>query len=330
MRLLFLLPHFYQPAAGTHAFYGSEISPATLRRDQVARSIAALHQTFGHMQAIMHAPHKLRANETLAHHIDVVLVTTGDTHLADHLPRDLFIEVKSRVEPRHLGFLCQSLMRDNLGRSDFSVFLEDDIAITDPLFFDKLTWFNAAFGPTALLQPHRFEVADDLPIKKLYVDGAFTDPGYADPFQDISIRPELTLEAFGRPHCFCRTENVHSGFFALDAAQLARAVERPGFAEPTEAFVGPLESAATLMIMQTFDVYKPALDTAGFLEIHHLGSRFLVPEPAPDPAPDPAPEIDPDSEPAPETHPQPHPEPEPEPAAAPEAPPATGPETAPP
>ena len=40
--------------------------------------------------------------------------------------------------------------------------------------------------------------------------------------------------------------------------------------------VGPLGSAATLGVMKTFRVYKPANETAGFLEVEHPGSRFLT------------------------------------------------------
>ena len=40
------------------------------------------------------------------------------------------------------------------------------------------------------------------------------------------------------------------------------------------SFVGPLESAATLGIMRTFKVYKPARENANFLEVEHYGRRF--------------------------------------------------------
>ena len=39
--------------------------------------------------------------------------------------------------------------------------------------------------------------------------------------------------------------------------------------------VGPLESAATLGVMRTFRVYKPADANAAFLELEHTGSGFL-------------------------------------------------------
>ena len=41
------------------------------------------------------------------------------------------------------------------------------------------------------------------------------------------------------------------------------------------SFAGPLESAATLGIMKTFRIYKPANDNAGFFEILHTNNRYL-------------------------------------------------------
>ncbi|HSD34306.1 MAG TPA: hypothetical protein VLE26_02720, partial [Alphaproteobacteria bacterium] len=41
------------------------------------------------------------------------------------------------------------------------------------------------------------------------------------------------------------------------------------------SFIGPLESAATLALMRSFAVYKPALDCADFLEIEHQDDRFM-------------------------------------------------------
>jgi hypothetical protein len=59
---------------------------------------------------------------------------------------------------------------------------------------------------------------------------------------------------------------------------------KPYFLDRDTSFVGPLESAATLGVMKTFRVYKPAPETGAFLEIEHPGTRFLglirVPGPA--------------------------------------------------
>ncbi len=43
------------------------------------------------------------------------------------------------------------LLRDARGQYDYYGYVEDDIAILDPLFFRKRLLFDAAFGPEALL-----------------------------------------------------------------------------------------------------------------------------------------------------------------------------------
>ena len=278
MRLLVTIPHFRRSSPGEPALYGSESGDAAARLRQVGHCIAALHQTFGPRQSLAATP-PTPANATLGAEIDVVLVTTGDQHLADRLPRHLFTQVGTDIPARNLGFACHEIMREQAGAYDYFAYLEDDIAVTDPLFFAKLAWFSQQFGHSALLQPNRYELAPDLETMKLYIDGDTIDPSLAARYQDTGTRPRLLAEAFGRSFLFERVDNVHSGCFFLSAPQLARVAASPMFGKPTAEFFGPLESAATLMIMRAFEVYKPARENAGLLEVQHAGRRFLTAKP---------------------------------------------------
>ncbi len=278
MRLLVTIPHFCRRNPGEPALYGSESGDTATRLRQVGRCIAALHQTFGPRQSLAATP-PTPANTTLGAAVNVVLVTTGDQHLSDDLPRHLFTQVGTDVPARNLGFACHEIMREQAGAYDYFAYLEDDIAVTDPLFFAKLTWFSQQFGQSALLQPNRYELASDLETMKLYIDGNTIDPSLAARYQDTGTRPRLLAEAFGRSFLFERVDNVHSGCFFLSAPQLARVAASPMFGKPTAEFFGPLESAATLMIMRAFEVYKPARENAGLLEVHHAGRRFLTAKP---------------------------------------------------
>lgn len=274
MRLLATIPHYFRRGGGPGR-YGSESGRAEERAGQVGRCLAALHQCFGLRQALA-GPVAMPTNTTVGASVDVALVTTGQDHLVDSLPRHLFAHCTTDVEPRHLGFVCHDVLRRHAGRYDWFAFLEDDIEVSDPLFLFKLGWFGHSFGADALLQPNRFELAAELEVMKLYIDGPTTRPDIPAQFQDVSVRPKLLGEAFGRSFLFERVENAHSGCFFLSAAQLERAAAAPGFGQPTAAFFGPLESAATLPVMRAFHVYKPARENAGFLEVQHLGRRFLV------------------------------------------------------
>lgn len=287
MRLLVTIPHYCRRTAEGTVFYGSESTAIPLRQRMVERCITALHQTFGSRQALF-GPNMSACNTTMSAQLDVVLITSHDQHLVNSLPRPLFAHYATKVDPRHLGFVCHEFLREHAGRYDYYAYLEDDIEITDATFFHKLRWFSAQFGPATLLQPNRFETSGELNVLKLYIDGDTTRPELARQYQDIAIRPKLLADAFGRTFLFERVQNVHSGCFFLDARQLEDVARSPYFATPTGAFFGPLESAATLPIMHALKVYKPARENAGFLEVHHLGRRFLFADPIPPRVPEPA------------------------------------------
>jgi hypothetical protein len=50
---------------------------------------------------------------------------------------------------------------------------------------------------------------------------------------------------------------------------------QPHFRDRESRLLGPLETAATLGILRTFKVYKPALSNADFLEVQHHGTGYL-------------------------------------------------------
>src|SRR5580704_17714097 len=76
--------------------------------------------------------------------IDLVVCTTGDTHLMSDIQSigPLFHHHPTGAEPIMLGFECHKLLRDARGRYDYYAFVEDDVVITDPLFFKKRRVFD--------------------------------------------------------------------------------------------------------------------------------------------------------------------------------------------
>jgi len=274
MRILFTFAHYYNAQGG--GAYGSLKSDPRPRIGALASAIVALHSTFGRRQGLLLKPVS-PANTTHCADIDVVVCTTGTNHLLDQLrlPPRLFHHHATQASPMFLGFECHALLRDRLGKYDYYCFLEDDILVSDPLFFDKLQWFNTLFGDEAVLQPNRFEVAVGQPLHKLYVDGDLRDRSISERLQDVNDRPELEAEAFGKQLVFRRVNNPHSGCFFLNARQMQHWVEQPDFLNRDPSFAGPLESAATLGIMRFFRAYKPARENAGFLEVRHLDNRYL-------------------------------------------------------
>lgn len=213
-----------------------------------------------------------RCNSSTEASLEIVLCTTGDAHLAHTLPAHLAHRYTTGLAPRLLGFAAQSILRDNAGRFDWYGYLEDDCEITDGLFFSKLGWFNAEFGPDALLQPNRFEISAGPVVQKLYIDSRIV--GAPPPMRPAGSL-QLEAAALARRWRFRRVSNPHAGCFFADAGQMARLAADPAFGHYSEAFIGPLESAATLPVLRNFAVYKPALENASFLEMRHIDQRLL-------------------------------------------------------
>ncbi len=276
MKILFVLPHYYQQME--NGFYGSLKTPGQRRRMMLVNSLFSLHQLFGQRQALMCSGlGLLPANDRFRGMIDVLVVTTGERHLLEGLPKHLFTHVKTppMQNPLYLGFICHELMRERVEHYDFFCFLEDDIVIRDPLFFKKLEWFQKLAGPDSLLQPNRFELRLDQAVQKLYPDGNLRDPNLSGRFQDITEDPVIEAEHLGEPIRFERVDNPHAGCFFLSQEQMRAWMAEPHFAERTDVFIGPLECAATLSVMRTFKMYKPSRENAGFLEVLHGDNRYL-------------------------------------------------------
>ncbi len=251
----------------------AEARAATLRK-----TVLSIHQLFGPSQAMIQIADRrtVAANESLRAEVHIVIVTSGASHLLEQVgfAQHTCHQLASNVNPAHLGFECHKVLRDRWGNYDYYGYLEDDLALVDPWFFEKLRWFNSHLGNESLLLPNRYERAYDLAFNKCYLDGDLA-AHVTKPFQDIGDRAVLTSSVLGREIRFQRPLNPHSGCFFLNAEQTRTWMQQPEFGMPSSSFIGPLESAASLSIMRTFRIYKPAPVNANFLEIEHDADRFI-------------------------------------------------------
>ncbi len=277
MRILVTIPHFYRhdPSKMMH---GSYTDPQP-RVAALTACLSWLHQTFGsNPGTLVHSAFPMGgipANGDFANQLDIVVCTTGGNHVLSAVPGSLFSHCETTAEPMFLGYECHAVLRDGLGRYDWYVYLEDDAVIMDPLFFDKLRWFVDLAGEDATLMPNRFERHASRPGVKLYVDGETRNPELSARYQDRSDRPELIGRLFGRDLSFKRLDNVHGGAFFLTEAQMRRFVAAPHFLDRADGWWSALESAASLGVMRSFRVYKPARRNAAFLETLHAHNRTL-------------------------------------------------------
>ena len=219
----------------------------------------------------------INANRNFVHSVDIVICTTGNQHLLNQMdvPGNFYAHHKTNLKnPKLLGFECQKILKEHLGKYDYYCFMEDDLIINDPYFFEKIKWFNDSTDDTNLLQPNRYEVSRLGRVLKSYIDGDL-NPSVTENYQNVAEFSELSKEFLGKNITFTRPHNPHSGCYFLNQKQMAHWVNQPYFLDLDTSFITPLESSATLGIMKTFKVYKPSLQNANFLEIQHFGDAFL-------------------------------------------------------
>ncbi|HEX5443325.1 MAG TPA: hypothetical protein VFW87_05840, partial [Pirellulales bacterium] len=120
---------------------------------------------------------------------------------------------------------------------------------------------------------NRYEQPRGAAGRKLYVDGNLR-PQLTAPFRKSAESPGFETTWLDAPLRFHCAANPHAGCFFLNAAQMERWAGQPHFLDRDVRFVGPLESAATLGILKTFQVYKPAPENAAFLEVEHAVPGF--------------------------------------------------------
>jgi len=216
------------------------------------------------------------ANNSTDNLVDIIVCTTGKNHLINNitLPTNFYQHYSTSVEPLFLGFECQKVLGKKLEQKyDYYCYLEDDLIIQDSYFFRKLNWFNNMTNFVKLLQPNRYELGLNKYTKKCYVDGDLA-LRVTKPFQNVEVNKELKGILMNQPIVFQRALNPHSGCYFLTHEQLKYWTKSSDFAKPKTDFIGALESAATLGIMKTFEIYKTIPEYANFLEIQHYGNAF--------------------------------------------------------
>jgi hypothetical protein len=267
-RLLFVATHFYE--YDQRSDLASRRDNREERAAAVMRSVASLHETFG---PALRIPTVDRLAVTPPNTVDVILVTTRGKHLLDELgaTRALFRHVEVDVEPVELGFANHRVLAEHAGGYDYYCYVEDDIVINDPLFFDKLAWFTATFGDDVLLQPNRFEVGSGC---KVYIDPPLP-PDATARIRQPDGPDQLVGNWLGVAAPFEHPSNPHAAAFFVNAAQFDRLRAWPGFGKASADFIRTLESAATLSVASVFRIYKPAPPSADLLEVQHHGTRYL-------------------------------------------------------
>ncbi|MHA1539841.1 MAG: calcium-binding protein [Alphaproteobacteria bacterium] len=279
-KILVTIPHYFKPVKGGN--HGSQNKKAAQSRAvALSQSIANLQSLFSNKQVmISHRDRKAyRANAAAEYEVTIIICAIEKYNLLEHLrvPKNAFSwhKVDNLKEPKELGFTCHDVLKENDGAYDYYCFMEDDLIINDPMFFQKLKWFNKKFGDDCVLSPCRFEMSTGMVANRVYIDGTLAKRARtAVPALTKKQKPTLKAKYGETEIILHHPTNIHSGAFFLNKKQMAKWAAQPHFGENDCSFISPLESAAGLEIVQNFTLYKPHHDNAYFLEIQHFGSGY--------------------------------------------------------
>ena len=282
MRLLIAVVHYYKSGDGRH---GSLAADPTPRIDALRRLIFQLHRLFGQPVGLLN--HRQRRVDGLndgGGPVDLRVCVTGDYHVLDQLIdcEGLYRQENCHPEdPRLLGFEAHRVLLEASAAAetagdpfDYIAFLEDDILLTDADFFLKLRCFNRAFGDQYLLMPNRIDTMEHQgQLRRFYIDGDYNTA--ASEAYRRSSGQLLSFHHLGEIVRFEQPSNLHSGCFFLNREQ-ARIYASSGNAGAIDtSFHGPLESAATLGMLKTFQLMKPSPENGRFLTVEHGGRNFM-------------------------------------------------------
>jgi len=285
VRVRAAIPHFFRESAEGSS-YGSGRSGQRLARcialARCLSSLMALRRSSG--DAVLNIGARSIA-QWPAHHdglqragaIDIELHLFTDGHHLLHEVVEMFhgrlqhhpVELEN---PRLLPIHARNWLLQQQPNADLSVYLEDDLVISDPLFLDKQLWFLQRTEHKGVLMPHRVEPVPAGPECQLLVDGPL-EPVFIQRFcQPTEDAAQGRFDPTGPLIHFDVTSNPHSGSFVLGAPQVEHL--RP-LKLPSDGFVSPLETAATLTVLAHFPVFKPSKGQQRFLQIEHGHPSFL-------------------------------------------------------
>ena len=175
--------------------------------------------------------------------------------------------------PLMLAFEAQRIMRERAGGYDFYGYMEDDLSVTDPAFFDKIGWFAAEFGVDKMLVPARYEMSHTGTLAKMTIEPRLSGDT-VKALRRAGLPAALSGRWHGREQTFQLPNNPHSGCYFLTDAQLKHWMAQPSFDDRDASWVDPLVSAATYAPGRVFGMYRAGEPDPWFLEIEHFGTFY--------------------------------------------------------
>lgn len=273
MKGLIAIPHVFSPREGS-AYSSQDASKRDTKQGALLRSCLEnlgrhgckhwIHASLGKGAQVVNR----RAVCNNGIELKVQLYTVADQSLAFSLPRMDGLEVIV-TEVDNIADLPSYVSRAALSQAseyDIVCYIEDDILIEDADLFHKVEWMVNNTSTDYVFMPHRCEVMADRTDVILSGD---PDGGRPDLFWDTGEVVEINWPTGYRQ--FYRATNPHSGCFFLTKMQAQKAYsywESKNWI-PDYVLGGPLEQAASGVLLPIFKVMKPVPADYRFLMVRH-------------------------------------------------------------
>ena len=273
MKILIAIPHVFAPKK--NSLYSSEnenkkeikekgLLEATIGNLNRHGEYHWIHASLGKGKPVV--TRKLYSRKGIS--LKIQIYTHRTKNLINKLPKDERIEViYPDVENlEEIPAIASRALLEQAENYDMVGYIEDDIAIEDREFFFKIRYLVENSGNEYVFLPHRCEeiISDGEVILSGDPDG-----GREDLFWDT--KEWVTCKWSEQEYRFYRATNPHSGcyFITRDQALIAKQywVEKNWL--PNLILCGPLEQAASGMLIKSFKIMKPIPEDYRILMVKH-------------------------------------------------------------
>jgi len=273
MKILIAIPHVFAPKK--NSLYSSEneskkeikekgIVEATIGNLNRHGEYHWIHASLGKGKPVITRKIYNKAKNT----IKIQIYTHRTKNLIQKIPIDERIEIiYTDVDNlEEIPSIASRSLLEQAANYDMVGYIEDDIAIEDRDFFYKIKYFVENYGSEFVFLPHRCEEINNSGEVILSGD---PDGGREDLFWDT--KECITTKWSEQEYKFYRATNPHSGcyFITRDQALIAKRYWNEKNWMPDIILCGPLEQAASGMLIKSFKIMKPIPEDYRILMVKH-------------------------------------------------------------
>ncbi len=272
-KVLLTIPHVFSPR--NNSLYSSQneekrsiktkaLNKATLENLIRHRSDYFIHASLGKGKEVV--TRKLMSS--LGVDLTIQLITPKTENLTNTLSKNTSLEEHhpSCKDYMNMPLIASRKLLEQSSDFDLVGYMEDDILIEDPDFFEKIIYLVNSTSQDYVFLPHRCESIHN---KGEVILSGDPDGGRPDLFWDTNEKLEIQWPLGKR--IFYRATNPHSGCFFLTRAQglLALKYWQEHNWQAKFQLAGPLEQACSGILLPIFKLMKPIPDHYRFLMVRH-------------------------------------------------------------